>query len=387
MRANKIARQPRAISFLGFYEMQSIYNGIFEIEKKILYGLSCEWDLVVNELNIKYYAKLKKPSFSIKKFSKTLAMYQPNVNEISFSEKFVMSHPWDSVRDVLLHEIAHQFDSSVYNNNGKPHGESFKKACEILNADPKASGDYKPLSDYLNEELFESDRILLKVKKLMALAKSKNRNEAESAMAKAHLLIEKYNIDLINSNEKRDYKTIFIGKPALRHFRESYYITRLLTDYYFVEGIWVSSFSVQKGKVGKVFEISGTSQNLKITSYVYDFVNRYIDRQWIEYKKDKKLNRYRKTDFAIGIIEGFRTKLEKKTDCNMTKSDERSLVNVTDMGLVDYYHKRYPRQRTVQRKSSSHNKTILEDGFTIGKKLVISKGIEENRKKQNKYLT
>lgn len=367
--------------------MQSIYKGIFDIEKKIIYGLSCEWDLVVNELDINYYKKLKKPIFSINKFSKAFAQYHPEKNEISFSENFVISYPWDAVRDVLLHEIAHQFDYSVFNNNGKPHGESFKSACEILNADPKASGEYKKLSEYSNGELFESDRILVKVKKLMALAKSKNRNEAESAMVKAHLLIEKYNIELINRSDKRNYKTVFIGKPALRHFRESYYITRLLTDFYFVEGIWVSSFVVEKGKVGKVFEISGTSQNLKISSYVYDFVNRYIDNQWRDYKKDKKLNRYRKTDFAIGIIEGFRAKLDNRKDSSNLKSESKEIVNVKDFGLIDYYNKRYPRQRTMQRASSSHNRTILEDGFIIGKKLVISKGIEDNKKNEKNYLS
>ncbi len=369
--------------------MNSIYTGIQEdIEKKILYGLSCEWDLVVNELEFKYSGRLKKPSFSIDHYKNILAQYKPSKNEIGFSRQFVMSCSWDSVREVLIHEIAHQFDFQIFNNNSKPHGDTFKTACGILKADPLASGNYKTLKEKITEngELSENDKLLIKVKKLMALAKSTNRNEAESAMAKAHCLIEKYNIDLINSSVKRNFNTIFIGKPSLRHFRETYYMTQLLTDFYYVEGIWVSSFVVEKGKMGKVFEISGTVQNLKITSYVNDFINRYIEMKWADYNTDKKLNRYRKTDFAIGIIEGFRTKLEnKKTESNSDYT--KSLIKIEDKDLFEYYNRRYPRQRTIQRKSSFHDKGIIDDGIKIGKKLIISEGIEEKIKNTNNLLT
>jgi len=34
-------------------------------------------------------------------------------------------------------------------------------------------------------------------------------------------------------------------------------------------------------------------------------VNNFVDAQWRQYNPQKSLNRYRKTDFAVGIIEGF----------------------------------------------------------------------------------
>ena len=61
--------------------------------------------------------------------------------------------------------------------------------------------------------------------------------------------------------------------------------------------------------MGRVLEISGTEKNVQIASYVYNFVNRFIESQWREYNKKKGLNRYRRTDFALGVLEGFEQKL------------------------------------------------------------------------------
>ena len=120
---------------------------------------------------------------------------------------------------------------------------------------------------------------MLRIKKLMALAQSQNQHEAEAAMAKAHQLIGKYNVDLLTHEENRDFVSVFVGKPALRHFREEYALARLLTDFYFVFGIWMPAYVVDKGKMGSVLEISGTVQNTKIAHYVYDFVNQSARRR------------------------------------------------------------------------------------------------------------
>ena len=111
----------------------------------------------------------------------------------------------------------------------------------------------------------------------MSLAKSTNRHEAEAAMTKAHDLMRKYNIDLLNKSSHRNFVSMFIGSPALRHHREEYHLANLLQKYYFVQGLWVSSYVLAKEKMGRVFEISGVPENVKIASYVYDFVKHTID--------------------------------------------------------------------------------------------------------------
>ena len=60
----------------------------------------------------------------------------------------------------------------------------------------------------------------------------------------------------------------------------------------------------------RVLEISGTFSNLQAAGYVYDFVSRFIRAEWRAYNAGKNLGRRRRTDYALGVIEGFRSKLK-----------------------------------------------------------------------------
>jgi hypothetical protein len=345
-----------------------------ELERRVLHGLSCEWDEAVFKLGPSFRGKLRKPLFSLSDMSGKWGYWSNSRNEICLGRTLVLNHSWDAVKDVLLHEIAHQFADQVLGiDNEPPHGPGFKKACYLLRADPKASGKYilldnKVFDDSANRE----DRIMVRIKKLMALAQSSNQNEAEAAMTKAHEFIRRYNIDLLERDENRDFVSVFIGKPALRHFREHYDLSHLLQEFYFVYGIWTPAYVLDKGKMGRVLEISGTVQNVKIASYVHDFVRSFIESQWDKYNMGRRLSRYRKTDFAMGIIRGFHSKL--KTRDNKV-NDKLALVMVEDPLLKKYTAHRYPRVTILTGKAIRRDKNILKDGMDIGKELIISKGI------------
>ena len=347
-----------------------------ELECRILHGLSCEWDLAVQELNSVHQEKLRKPLFGLHDMKSKWGYWSSEKREICLSRNLVLEHSWASVLEVLFHELAHQFAEEVLGaDNEPPHGPTFESACDLLRANPRASGNYRALDErILHGSVSPEDKFLVRIKKLMALAQSKNLHEAEAAMAKAHELIKKYNVDFLAKDENRDFVSFFVGKPALRHFREDYGLSNLLQDFYFVYGIWVPAYVLDKGKMGRVLEISGTIQNIKIACYVHDFVQRFIDLKWNKYKKDKRLNRYRKTDFAVGIIEGFRSKLKlqapKKTRENL------ALVKLEDPLLEKYVSYKYPRTAAMKLGAVRSDKGVLNDGIGIGKKMVIFKGIE-----------
>jgi hypothetical protein len=353
-----------------------------ELEQRILHGISSEWTHAVSQLRANSRCSLKMPLFSIRDLNGKWGIWSGSNREISLSRKLVLNHSWDSVRDVLLHEMAHQYAAEVLGvHNEPPHGPMFQKACHLLRANPKSSGSYPPLDERVaSESLHPNDKTMLRVGKLMALAESGNRHEAEAAMAKAHELITKYNLDLFaEENKQRDFTSVFVGKPALRHSREDYHLAHLLQDFYFVHGIWVSAYVVEKEKMGRVLEISGTVQNLKIASYVHDFVCRFIRTQWVEYNKDKRLNSYRKSDFAVGVIQGFRSKLEQSQKL-IESRDEHALVEMEDPLLAGYVAYKYPRIVSFRRGGSSQDKKVLRDGERVGQRLVISKGITEEHR-------
>jgi hypothetical protein len=347
-------------------------------ERSLLHGLACEWENSLWVLSPAHRKMMRPPLFRLADMEDRWGSWSGKKREISVSRKLVLNHPWDAVCEVLRHEIAHQFAEEVFAaHHEPPHGPLFHKACYLLRANPKASGNYKLLDERIAQGSGGvEDRIMVRVKKLMALAASPNQHEAEAAMGKAHELIARYNLNLLVHEEKRNFTSVFVGRPALRHSPEDYALAHLLQDFYFVRGIWVSAYVPERERTGRVLEISGTVQNIKMASYVHDFVRRFIHSQWVTYNENRRLNRYRRTDFALGIVEGFRSKLETQEKEKAQAS--LALIKVEDPLLKEYLVYKYPHTSSIQRGVARRDKNVLQDGQRIGRKLVIAKGIAEH---------
>lgn len=350
------------------------------LEHRILHGISCEWETALWILDEPLRQQMRPPLFCLRDYSRTWGTWSRERREISLSRDLVLRHSWDAVLEVLLHEMAHQFAEEVLGAREEPsHGPAFQRACHLLRANPKASGRYVPLDDRVaREPQGPEDRTVRRVRKLMALAESPNRHEAEVSMAKAHELIAKYNLRLLEQDDSRDFASVFVGRPALRHPREDYALANLLQEFYFVQGIWVPAYVLEKGKMGRVLEISGTEQNIRLASYVHDFVCRFIEAQWRTYNERKGLGRRRKTDYAGGIIEGFRSKLTSQ-DKRKKPEGKKALIKLRDPLLEKYVAYRYPRTVCEKRGLSARDEKVVSDGKAAGKKLVIHKGITEKR--------
>ena len=353
-----------------------------KLEHRILHGLACEWENALWALEPSLRNRISKPLFSLRNMKTRWGYWSGERNEICLNRNLALNHSWDAVCEILHHEMAHQLTETVFHcPDPSPHGPVFKKACFLLRANPKASGNYRPLDEQVSkDEPNPDDKILIRVKKLMALAQSQNQHEAEAAMAKAHELILKYNVDLLSRDEHRHFLSIFLGKPALRHFREDYALSNLLQEYYFVHGIWVPAYVMEKGKMGRVLEITGTLQNIRMADYVHDFIKHFIDAQWDLYNRGKGLNRYRKTDFAVGVIEGFRSKLNASKPTKGAGRKPHGLIQINDPLLTKHFNYKHPKTTSVRGKVLRNNRHILKDGVDIGKKLVIYKGISKKGK-------
>ena len=352
-----------------------------ELERCILHGMVCEWEAALLNLDPIKRQRIRRPLFAIKDLKTRWGHWSPEKREISLSRQLVLNYPWDSIRDVLLHEMAHQIAQQLLGASAQsPHGPAFHQACKMLHIQPAASANYQPLQDRFVQPMHRSyDKRMLRVKKLLALAESKNRFEAEAAMTKAHELIARHNIELNSDETQRQFISIFIGSPALRHRREDYHLANLLQDYYFISAIWVSAYVIDKGKMGRVLEISGTVQNLKLAEYVHGFIVHFIDAQWEKYNHTKKLNRFRKTDFAVGIIEGFRDKLESNIKREETQRDIFALIQKGDPQLEKYFKFKYPHTSSVKTTAAQQDAGVLRDGKKVGKQLVIARGICERK--------
>ncbi len=347
-------------------------------ERRVLRGLSAEWENATWLLPESLRRSIKRPIFAIRDMPTRLGCWSRSKREITLSREIISGHRWDDVKEVLLHEMAHQVAHEGLQAASEPdHGDRFRQACRLLRANPAASGTYRPLHARLRsgEKLKDRDRIVTRIHKLMALAESSNPNEARAAMLKAHELIARHNVDLIACGQDQEYHSIFLGTPRLRHFREAYHLAHLLQDYYFVQGVWIEAWVMEKARMGRVLEISGTRKNVMIAEYIHTAICRHIDGAWADYRRDKHLNRYRKTDFAVGIIEGFKTTLQQASTTRTGGVATQLPVRIEDQALTRYLSRRYPHVRSFSRKSPGHDAQVLADGTQSGRNLIIAKGI------------
>ena len=350
-----------------------------ELERKILHGLSCEWDRAAADLDPHFRKQFHKPQFALKDMKKQWGQWDGPKRMICLSRDLVRDHSWDAVREILFHEMSHQLAEEVLcAGNETAHGKTFHTACNLLRANPAASGSVAALDERVKQETGRTeDATMIRIGKLMALAQSDNIHEAEVAMAKAHYILEKHNLEYLEGPHDRKYESIFLGRPALRHFREHYHLSNLLQEFYFVFCIWVPAYVMEKGKMGNVLEVSGTPQNLKIAEYVYEFVLNTIHEQWRRYNKDKSLNRYRKTDFSVGIIQGFSEKLRSNAGGRIVQQKRsNALILAEDTHLKTYVKTKYPRVTHIRSRPRRTHKKVVKEGIGIGEKMVIYKGIE-----------
>jgi len=359
-----------------------------DLQHPILHGLCCEWKTKASQVKPSESKGFVQPLFAIRDFKSRWGSWSSEKREIALSRELVYRHSWGAVREVLFHEMAHQYAEQVlHGRNERPHGPSFHRACHVLRANPRASTGHLLLDQRLsNDSAGREPGILSRVRKLMALGQSENVFEAQAAMAKAHELLRKHQLDGGAGQEKGDFISTLVGQPALRHSQEHYALSNLLQDFYFVCGVWVPAYALDRARMGTVLEITGRIHNVKTASYVHDFVMRFIESRWMDYGGPGRLNRHRKTDFSLGIIQGFRKKLADGATCAQNPGRGLSLVALGDRELQNQVAYQYPHLRRIRGRAVRRDEKVIRDGVALGRNLVLRKGIEDPADREIRML-
>ena len=348
-----------------------------EYRRKWLYQLQTEF----KQICCWYRISLAVPAFEIRDSTATLGLWSPASRTISISETLINEHSWDAVINVLKHEMAHQYVHE-YMNRGmeQPHGPSFKEACEKLGVlfpfntatgnTPKVfSADKTPKSNP------EYERKVNKVRKMLSLAGSGNRHEAEAAMSKANSFIRKYNLERLDSvaTSSYSYEIINTGKKRLHIIERR--IASLLMDYFYVDIVYSELFDPECLESFKTIEMLGTCENVAFARHVYGFLHHRADLLWKNYRKNSKVpGKLRKT-YILGLLQGFREKLAKEEErkslpvkLSAGRGPHKTisgLVVAEDPGLAEFTNRRFPRLRKVQYRSSG---IYCTNTYTAGKK-------------------
>ncbi len=312
--------------------------------------------------------KLKTTLFRLDFESDRLGQWDGANRTISISVRHILSHPWGRVMETLRHEMAHMYAEEVLGAGaGEPaHGPAFQEACRLLRVDPFGSASEASLGT-LEASSAERDKILSRVKLLLALAKSPNEHEAANAMRMANRYLLKYNLELVEAGRPRNYVTRQLGTCRARVQEYEYVLARILQDHFFVEVIWAMSYDPLRNVSGSVLEVCGTRANVEMAEHAYRFVMNFAERSWEHRKRSGGATGGTKLQYLSGLIEGFYEKLNSQRN---ELAQEYALVWRGDSGLKEYFRYMHPHVCSVRVRGVSRNE-VFESGRREGRRLTI----------------
>ena len=354
-------------------------------ENLVLSELSRAWHHQVNRFKWDK-SGITAPNFRIFDGDSQLGRWKTSTREMGFSRSLITKRSWNEVLEVLKHEMAHQYVGEILKNEDETsHGPTFRAVCKQHNIDAAAKGTPGA------HKLTTTNHIVEKIQNLLnkTVANGASEEEAQTAATIAHNLMLKHNIELQEKNEELGYTVRYLGGITGRIQGYMSELSNLLSKYYFVEIIWVTSYDPRSKKKGHELEISGTEDNVEVADYVYDFISRAAVGSWEKKMADPsfKLNLHKeyarsfgsgyapqsiqgyttsaRSNFLIGFVRGFKEQLKLAE----AKEQQAGLVLRKDHLLEEFYHARHPHIRSIGRSSRFYNQNMQGQGFSEGKSL------------------
>lgn len=336
-----------------------------ELEALLLRELRACFDW---ENDARFRGRLQPPVFALSGAAARLGRWVRATRTLELSRALAVERPWPEVLAVLQHEMAHQFVDEVLGvHDETAHGETFQRVCAERGIDARAAGAPVPAE----ADGGDLDRVLERIRKLLALAGSPNQHEAELAMRKAHELMLRHNVEAAAARGERSFEVRHLGDPLRRATRVEADVVSLLSQFFFVKVIRVPVWMARHGRRGHVYEILGTRPNVEMASHVHAFLLATAERLWRENRGDRRVRSGRdRMQYQSGVVRGFHEKLAaERTELRGT-----GLVWIRDARLDEHYHARHPRittQRRTVRVSAAH-----AAGREAGRTVVLHKPVE-----------
>jgi predicted SprT family Zn-dependent metalloprotease len=308
--------------------------------------------------------------------------FNSSTMQIGLNKNLLYLAKSEVISNILRHELGHLFvfikHQSTFNEL-QPHGKEYREVCqsfgwssEITKAKSSLTDDNKNVtSSFLSQSKYK------KIKKLLSLAQSTNRHEAELATIKANELLLKYNIESLSIEDQNDeisyVKAILEKKKSGPTMHAIYEILQ----YFYVQPV----FSRKKDKT--VLEVVGTRENVELADYIAKFLNNELESFWKNAQKENPKLRgiTKKKSYIQGVSKGFIQKLEQSK--NTGTAEDRSLVSKQILRLTKLA---YPKLSKGSFKSGNECSESLHIGLKHGESLSIRHGISSKGTKNSTKL-
>ena len=220
-----------------------------------------------------------------------------------------------------------------------------------------------------------NEKVVDKIKKLLALATSSNENEAQLAAERANELLVKYNLsmqevrqkvgegDWDGDYEKRTIETVSRATPDTK------WIMVILNKHFFVHCIRARSGEMKL----TAWVIVGERTNTEIAHYVHGFLKKSFKSLWISYKKDNGLSESSRQSYYYGLFKGLDEQLGAR---RKFVEGEKGLVVVPDPNLPLKVQELVGKTFQSGIRATLTDVQAQDDGIEAGRRLQIKRGIE-----------
>lgn len=359
---------------------QKIIRFVNDIKSTIKIILSSEVGLTIS--GDRFYDRKKQASYPLKVVvynnKSLLGYFDSNFYELGFHECLMHTNR-EQLHDVIRHEIAHYINFIDYGNSIQHHGPEFRAFCQQMGWGEEIYKATTCLEDGQTTSHLEESSVLRKVQKLMALASSNNKNEAEQAMIKSQQLLLKHNIDSkyigIEDEEK-----IFL-KRILKQNREN---AKMRCIALILETFFVSTIFCRAGD-HIYLEILGNAVNIEIAEYVADFLKIELDNLWNQAQHLANLKgTVAKNSFLLGLAKGYCNKIQAlKREYN---NDIKNELMIIEKKLFDAKAMVYKRlSSTKSSRSYCHESSTI--GERMGRQLNINPALNKSPKLSEAFIS
>ncbi len=367
-------------------ELQELRNQL------ILEEVIKEWD----DVCFQYGLSLLKPTFSLIEATNKLGEWEPLLRRLSLSQELVNTFSWDTVVNVLKHEMAHQIVSEVYRSEDL-HGEPFQKACDRLGLIPPFRMAHLRL-DALREAQQRTtslpNRLKRRLEKLEAMTGSSNRHEAELAFQRLNEL-RLHAHGAFASDNPFYRKTVSLQKKRVS--QEQSLAASLLSAHFQVEVIYSNEFDCKRLERTKTLVLLGRRHHVEMAEYVFAFLMREIRNLWKAHRNSTGCPSNQRSSYQKGVLLGFEKGLTQeestapkfasargdrlqKTETPVKES--RELLVTEKRELNSFLKQQFPKLRTSwARHGGAHNRDALSAGRQAGAELSLKKPLTGNEKR------
>ena len=350
-----------------------------------------------------YRIKLKRPTIDLSTASSYWGSYDPTKRQINLNILLIEQHPWQTVLEILKHEMAHQIVYEHFQVDDSGHGHSFQKAADMIGLTPwgrRAGGSIQqPIEQHQIDHPYAE-----KVKKLLQLSKSHcNEHEALLAMQRARALCLKYGLDADSleqgsrSEPSLQFSVLYPKRKRLERYHAV--IASILQEHFLVDVIFSSSYDAEDFCSYKTIELFGSSSNVRIAVYVYHFILNQLPLLWQSYEQTHRVAKRHRLAYYMGILQGFENQLGEAQESKQPETDESVLssaksktlpntmqqrIDVYRKKLDDFLRKRHPRLQSRRWSHSGYDRSHYENGVRRGRELSLKTPISSQNETSSK---